>query len=318
MLHAVNPGSSLVRLKDYSMAGLFALYLASVSFPEVKKLFFSALTLSVLFTCLLAVTQFLLGHSIGLWILGERDFSVTTPLIARFTFYEQVFLRPYATFSHPNLLAGFLITTLPLVVYESSRVLNKFRTLLSLLVASTTLITFSRPGLILMTIQIAVLFRRFWKLLLILGVVITPLVFVRLVSVFTFDTLAVLRRQELSEYAIKLFLENPLAGVGLNNFINVLAADEVLVGTSRFLQPAHNIILLILSETGISGMIGVAAIFGWALWNNLFARDKLSKVLLGNLLMIVFLGLFDHYFLTLPQGQRLLFLTLGLSFRRNT
>lgn len=316
--NAVNPEGSLVRIKELLMVGLFGLYLASKDFNQIKTDLFNGLICSVFFVCLLAIGQFLLGRSLGLWVLGERTFSVTTPLIARFNFYEEIFLRPYATFSHPNMLAAFLVLTLPILIYGLPVKLKKLKLMLGILVTSTIFITFSRPGLILGAIQSFLLLRRFWKIWLILGVIITPLVFVRLASVFTFDTLAVLRRQELSDYAVKLFIENPLTGIGLNNFINVLAAERVLVGTSRFLQPVHNIFLLILAETGLLGILGLFGILGMAFLENIRKIDKFSKVLLGNLLMIVFLGLFDHYFLTLPQGQRLLFLILGLSFvKRN-
>lgn len=316
ILIAVNPQGSLVRLKEYIISGLFALYLSSKSFPEIKPFFIWGLTISTLFTCLLAIFQFLFGHSLGFWILGERSFSVSTPLIAKFNFYEQVFLRPYATFPHPNMLSAFLVLTLPIILLQIPKRFNHLKQIFGLLVSSAVFITFSRPGLGIITLEMILLLRRFWKLLLILGVIIAPLMVVRFVSIFTFDTLAVLRRQELSEFAIKTFLENPLAGIGLNNFINILAADKILVGTSRFLQPAHNIFLLIASETGLLGLLGFLALLISAFWNNLQSRTSLSKILLGNLLIIIILGFFDHYFLTLPQGQRLFFLILGLSFTK--
>lgn len=316
IIPAVNKGGAVLRLLEYLISGSLALYLSSCRFFDIKNLFFAGFILSVLFTCLLATTQFLLGHSIGFWILGERNFNLTTPLIARFSFYEEVFLRPYATFPHPNMLAAFLVLSLPLSLLGVPKKFKNFKLMLGLFIASNVFITFSRPALILIQIQTFLLFRRFWKIWLILAVIITPLIFVRLVSVFTFDSLAVLRRQELSTYAIQTYLNNPLSGIGLNNFINVLAADHILVGTSRFLQPAHNIFLLILSETGALGLFGFLGLFLTAFWQNFKQKDSLSKVLLGNLLVIIFLGFFDHYFLTLPQGQRLLFLLLGLSFMR--
>ncbi|MBI2593815.1 O-antigen ligase family protein, partial [Candidatus Daviesbacteria bacterium] len=251
----------------------------------------------------------------GLWILGERNFNVSTPLISKFNFYDRVFLRPYATFSHPNLLSGFLLAALPLLSAGLSSSLHRFKTILGLLVSSTIFITFSRPGVVIAGVYAAVFFRKNWKLLLIMTVVIAPLAFVRFSSIFTFDSLAVLRREELSEFALKLFLESPVTGIGLNNFINALAASEVLVGTSRFLQPVHNIFLLILSETGILGLSGFLGILGSAFWVNLKKKDSFSKALLTSLMTIVFLGMFDHYFLTLPQGQRIFFMVIGLSLR---
>lgn len=316
LLYAVNPDGSLVRLKEYLIVGLFGLYLSSVKFSEIKQIFNFGLIISILMTCLLAIAQFLLGHSIGFWILGERDFSVTGALIAKFDFYEHVFLRPYGTFPHPNLLAGFLIITLPLALIGISRKLKAVPSFLALLVTGTVFITFSRPALILIALQAFLVLKRFWKILLILIVLTSPLVFVRLSSVFTYDSLAILRRQELSEYALKSFFSSPFTGIGLNNFINALARDEVLVGTSRFLQPAHNFVLLILAETGVIGLVGWAYLFAASFWKNFKSNDYLSKILISCLFSIFFLGMFDHYFLTLPQGQRLLFLILGLSFKQ--
>jgi len=312
LFDSINPLAGFVRLKEYISAGLLGLYLASKEFDLIKKPLTQALVIGLIFTCLLSVFQFLTGSSLGLWVLGERDLRIENPLISKFNFYDKIFLRPYATFSHPNSLAGYLIVVLPLALYLMKISKPVFKLLLSLFVSSTIFITFSRTGLILTSAYLFLAFRRFWKILIILGILITPIAFVRLVSVFTYDSLAVLRREELTEYALFLFSAHPLFGAGLNNFINILASDKILIGTSRFLQPVHNIFLLVLSETGIFGFFSFMLFFALAFLNNL--KTKLGSVLNGLLLMIIFLSLFDHYFLTLPQNLRLLFLIFGLSF----
>lgn len=315
---SLNFEAGLIRVKDSLTAGLLGAYIASKDFSRIGKYFFSGLSLAVLFTCLLSLAQFLLGHSLGFWIIGERSFSVTTPLVAKFNYYDRVFLRPYATFSHPNLLAGFLVITLPMIQLGLSKKLYKFDIALRLLGSVAVLVTFSRPALILLGIQILFIYRKLWKLILILFIILSPIVFVRFTSIFTFDTLAILRRKELADYSIELFLREPVFGIGINNFINFLALDKILVGTSRFLQPVHNIFLLILAEAGIFGFLSFTFFLAGAFYENLKKKDRFSKILTESLLIVVFLGLFDHYFLTLPQGQRLLFLILGLSFRRTS
>ncbi|MCL5090714.1 MAG: hypothetical protein M1514_01755, partial [Patescibacteria group bacterium] len=102
-------------------------------------------------------------------------------------------------------------------------------------------------------------------------------------------------------------------GVGLNNFIPA-AADQLLVGPSRFLQPVHNIFLLQLSETGLLGLLGLLGLISLPIWILIKRRNFAAKFLIAVWVIIFFLGLFDHYFLTLPQGYRLLFLVWGLSF----
>ncbi len=67
--------------------------------------------LQIWFLCLLSLAQFLKGQSIGgmLYYLGERYFTLSTPGIAKAWFLNQVWLRPYATFSHPNVLSAYLL-----------------------------------------------------------------------------------------------------------------------------------------------------------------------------------------------------------------
>jgi len=105
-------------------------------------------------------------------------------------------------------------------------------------------------------------------------------------------------------------LKSPLYGVGANNFIPAQASDLV-VGPNRFLQPVHNIFLLALSETGLIGLIGLVGLIGYPIFKPYSYRLPLTALLPWA--VIIFLGMFDHYFLTLPQGYRLLFLVWGLS-----
>lgn len=315
---SLNPEAGLVQIKDYLSAGLFGLYIAGRDSVRIRKFLFPALVISFIFICALGLLQFLLGRSLGFWLLGERDFSVTTPLVAKFNYYDKIFLRPYSTFSHPNLFGGFLMVTMPLVLYGLPKVFRKIALILGLLGCATVLVTFSRPALILLAVYFLVIYRKYWKLMLITLVLLSPLVVVRFVSIFTFDSLAILRRQELQEYSVELFKRHIWSGTGVNNFVNALAIDKILVGTSRFLQPVHNIFLLILSETGLIGLAGFLLMFLTSVYKNIKNDNYLSRILLASLLSITFLGLFDHYFITLPQGQRVLFLILGLSFRKSS
>lgn len=318
LLGSLNPEAGLVQIKDYLSSGLFGLYIAGRDSVRIRKFLFPALIISFIFICALGLMQFLLGRSLGFWVLGERDFSVTTPLVAKFNYYDKIFLRPYSTFSHPNLFGGFLMVTMPLVLYGLPKVFRKIALILGLLGCATVLVTFSRPALILLAVYFLVIYRKYWKLMLITLVLLSPLVVVRFISIFTFDTLAILRRQELQEYSVELFKRHIWSGTGVNNFVNALAIDKILVGTSRFLQPVHNIFLLILSETGLIGLAGFLLMFLTSVYKNIKNSNYLSRILLASLLSITFLGLFDHYFITLPQGQRVLFLILGLSFRKSS
>lgn len=287
-------GAGLVRLEQYTIAGLFGVYVASLNLKVQKARFYLPLTLAVLGESILAILQFLKGGSVGLWILGERTYTLSTPAIAKFDFYGREFLRPYGTFPHPNVLAGFVLIYLIL--------LPKRRWSL-ILSGLTIFLTMSRVVLIAGFVAAMFIFKENRKLIILFVLLLLPVLYTRYFSVFNFDSLTILRREQLSMTAFDLWNKHPLFGVGLNNFI-VSGADSLMVGPSRFLQPVHNIFLLSLSETGVIGAIGLIGLIGYPL---------LKKRFLMAWGIIIFLGLFDHYFLTLPQGYRLMFLVWGLS-----
>lgn len=311
----INLGGGLVRLEQYLIAGLFGVYLASSRLKTVATVIFWALSLAIITQSALAIYQFLTGTTFGLWILGERTFSLSTPGIAKFDYLGQQFLRPYATFPHPNVLAAFMVISALLLNWLK---LDDFKKNLisgvSILVASiTALLTVSRVVLIAGALSLTAYLNKKGRALLFLAVLLlSPILYTRFSATFSFDNLSLLRREELSEVAFNLFLSHFLFGVGLNNFISI-ASEQLLIGPSRFLQPVHNIYLLSLAETGVVGFLGLALPVSFVIWKLFRNRSDGSKKLLFIWSVILFLGLFDHYFLTLPQGYRLLFVIWGLS-----
>jgi O-antigen ligase len=100
--------------------------------------------------------------------------------------------------------------------------------------------------------------------------------------------------------------------VGINNFFfHELPFQKTI--SPIFLQPVHSIYLLIASETGIAGLF----LFVWFLVKT-FLKDKkkrtsnFKRIVFLLLISSLFIGLFDHFFLTLQQGQLMLSFLLGL------
>jgi len=96
------------------------------------KILKQILPYQLIFISLLAITQLIHQSSLNgiFWWLGERTFTISTPGIAKTNlcinhlfpyFWNLKFgicnlaLRPYATFSHPNSLAGYLLVSLVLI-----------------------------------------------------------------------------------------------------------------------------------------------------------------------------------------------------------
>ncbi|MBI2338155.1 O-antigen ligase family protein [Candidatus Daviesbacteria bacterium] len=313
LIGAGNIGAGLVRLEQYILAGFFGVYLSSLDFKSLAQKIFLPLALGILGQALIAILQFLKGSTIGFWFLGERTFSITTPGIAKFDFYGNQFLRPYATFPLPNVLAGYLVVMvygLWFMVYRQKRLLKA----VSILAAVIIFLTMSRVAILAGMVAVLVMLRRqsikIIILITIITIILSPILFIRFSAIFNFDSLTLTRREELIGSAWQIFLKKPFFGVGLNNFIPVSAGD-LLTGPSRFLQPVHNILLLELAETGIIGLMGLLGLIGYPVLKRSKFKIQNSKLLW---VIILFLGMFDHYFLTLPQGYRLLFLIWGLSF----
>lgn len=321
----INLGAGLVRVEQYFIAGLFGIYLASQNFQDLIKKIFWPLTIALSFECLLAILQFIKGGTVGFWILGERTFSLSTPAIAKFDFLGIQYLRPYATFPHPNTLASFIVITLPLLLLHRSKNQSALSLPLVLFLGGfATLLTVSRIALLVGLIELVSLIKSKWLIVvIIILILLSPFLYVRFSSILNFDGLSLLRRDDLLETSWQLFLSHPLFGVGLNNFIP-FSADSFLVGPSRFLQPVHNVYLLLMSETGILGLLGFLGMVGYPVWrlsNFLFFNFQFSQkrgfasfsIIFLIWLSIFFLSFFDHYFLTQPQGIRLMFLTWGLT-----
>ena len=110
---------------------------------------------------------------------------------------------------------------------------------------------------------------------------------------------SITQRESLVQSSEAMIKNHPIFGVGLNNFLTNLPAFEKV-------QPVHNIFLLVLSETGIVGI----SFFLWFLIKTI--KKVQSSYLLLLISCLLSLGMFDHYFLTLQQGQLLFAIILGL------
>ena len=316
-----NLGASFVRFEQYFLVGIWGLYIANSKLPNVKAIMWWGLGLALIWSSIIGIGQSLAGRTLGFWVLGERSFDLDTISIATFDWYDQVFLRPYATFPHPNVLAAFLLIGIILFEWlkgKKKEVHSWFYSGVLLLSSAALFLTFSRVAAGLFSVVLLYFFRKRLKLLLVIFLLLLPFLFVRFHSAFNFDQLSVIRREELAVAAIELWKSSPLFGIGLNNFIYDLAEGRIVSGEVRFFQPVHMIFLLALSETGILGLIGLIALFNPMVLllrkvkdSNRFKMEYV--ILLYGWVCVVVMGVFDHFFLTLAQGLRVFFLIWGIS-----
>lgn len=257
------------------------------------------LSLGVLYSSILAILQFIFQRSLGLWIIGERTFSADTPGIARAVVAGREFLRPYATFPHPNVLAGYLAVLLPIIIQYTNNQIYKF---IALLGSIALVFTFSRSAWIAFLIGLGIAKKKF----------ILPLLLIFFIFLFRFNVNeeSVVVRNQLNAVAVQMWQTSPVFGVGLGNFLVEL--PKYLVSRDvYFLQPVHNIYLLIFAETGVVGL----GLFVWIIYS--FVKKKNSFIIHTSLFIILLLGFIDHYPITLQQGQLLLTILFSMSFYNN-
>ncbi|HEB14077.1 MAG TPA: O-antigen ligase domain-containing protein [candidate division WWE3 bacterium] len=260
---------------------------------QKKDLVFKALGIGVFWVSILSLFQFILQRNVfGYWFLGEPILSPSLPNVATIGLFGREFMRSYGTFPHPNVLGGVL--SIILVWFLASKLWKA-----SLAGAVGALVSFSRTGLVSLVGGILGLFAAKG-----LGLV--------LFNYPSFiNSYSVSRRVELLEKAWEMFKPAPFTGVGLGNFTKALPDFGVPADITLTIQPVHNIFALVAAESGIFAFLAFLSIFAFSLYKTLAAKRFLLTI---SLLQLVFLGFFDHYLYTLPQGLFILSLTLGLSF----
>jgi hypothetical protein len=285
---------------------LEALFLVWYIFKNGKlispKWWVVALTLSLIWTAFLAGVQMVKQGSAGGWwyALGERSFNISTPGIAKVIINGRLWLRPYATFPHPNSLAGYVFLTQGLVYLFGKKLKSSplWIRLVVPLCAILILATLSRAIIFLEIITLAILFlKRKWLWLII-----------ALVSGSVFylpaNPLSVSERQSLNIAAYQSLFDNPVSGVGVGNFIPYISSKY----SELPYQPVHNIYLLIVLELGAP--VGILVI--------LIVLVKLRKILTTRsqiawwVFAVALSGLIDHYWLTLHQNYLLLAIFIGV------
>ncbi len=336
------PGSKLLEL--YSIAKLLEItllgwYVSKSLYPKYNLLtVVYLLSASTIVECILAILQFVNQHSMdGLWYwLGERHFTPQTIDIANMSLNGILILRPYATFSHPNELSGFLliVSTLFLYMFLKLKNRNKLYFLFTYLLSSLTLfLTYGRSAIVAWVV--ALLFM-IWQNTHVkhnkttLAIVITAALLVgglllltgniwRFLSLsWTNETVS--ERLGLLSASFYLLSKYPLFGVGWGNFLPSLSMLRNYEINFYSLQPVHNIFVLSLVQSGVVGFGIFMSLFLKTVKHlaDSFKNNKYSALFLLLLIEIAWTGSIDHYWLTLQQGQLIFAIIWGSCWSKYT
>lgn len=236
-------------------------------------------------------------------------------------------LRAYGTLPHPNILGGFVLLSLlgPAGLFLVNKVPNYAALMLFSLGVVLMVLTFSRSAWLGSLASMCVLIlklkylhgRRLFLLvavfILTAALTLFPLrdqVFTRIsnATVAT-EQLSAFGRSWLTEQALDMIRQHPLAGVGVGSFIIELSMYAI---EGAPIEPAHNIFLLAGAELGIPGLLLFAGLFlsvGMLIFK---ARTPQAILVSATLAGLGIISLFDHYLWTIAPGRLMLGLALGL------
>jgi O-antigen ligase len=321
--------------------------------PLIKAFAWIILALSCV-ECLIAFSQYLQQASIGLRFLGEPNishFPFANPGKHRWIF-DQLFpsqpsvdylYRASGTFSHPNILGGFVFCSLMASYYLFMSEKNKIRRSFVLgmlpLQIFTLYIAYSRSALL--ALAFSTLFWCFLQYKKIVAerqldfkkiiTLLTAIVILGSAGIGVFYSQLSARggilnynsvtqyadteRLEYTKIALKMIREHPLVGVGFNNFQLYLDQFQSPHTPHVLFAKVHNIYLLMASETGLIGG-GLFLLFLWFVvktaYRAIFPIDKTKcsqeiLFLFAAFLGLLLIGCFDFYFLNTQTGRMLLF-----------
>lgn len=307
----------------------FAIWVERVVSWYGQERTFKILTAGLIPLVLLGLIQVVLGHTLNLKVLGEWDFSASFPGVATAWFFGVRFLRPYSVFAHPNLFSAvagvfFIYWIFRLIQIDKTKRPLIHRFVLSLVVffGVGVLVGFSRGVWFALAVAAIYAFLTFYRdvfvsvlkqrrlALLCFAAIILVVVVPYTSKLLNVDSLSFVRRWELTIVALRAFLEHPLFGVGLNQF--VLHIDDYwrVSGVARFNQPVHNVFIQILVETGVVGFLGALVVFVRTIR---FGWKHLSVWLRCAWVFVLVTAMMDHYWWTLQAGMLTLFLLLGMT-----
>ncbi len=297
------------------------------------------LSVSVITESLIAIGQYLIQGSLGgvFYFLGERTFSIDTPGIATAAINGQKILRVYGTFSHPNVLAGYLTLSLLFIFFTFINTKSLSRTFflggVVLLGSIALFLTLSREAIVLFIAASGFLLLKkylegkkkgrdalmaFLFVFILIGIfLLSPLRYRFLESSLSEESFVV--RKELIVSSFTIIMHNPFLGVGLNNFLPFLAKVKPPYASVFYLQPVHNIFLLTIAEVGMLGFFFLVY-FIIHTYIHLIIRYQNEKKVRQSIpffFIVLFtcllaFGFFDHYLFTLQQGQLLFTFVSGI------
>lgn len=319
--------------------GLFWL-VVSAKYERIKFLF--SLFLGMAVQALIGIWQFVFQSSFANKWLGMAIHPAGEPGTSVVEFGIERWLRAYGGFDHPNILGGVMVVGLLFLVtakiknnfvISGKKIINDIVFYFFIAVFSQALFfSFSRGAWIafgagvLTIIFLSIVYRNYAHLK-ILAKIIIILSLIFLISSFLYKDLVTTRlfgetrlenksnTERIASFrdAKNIIANNWLLGGGVGNYGLLLKESMPSEQSSYFYQPAHNVFLLIWSETGVVGSILFLMIFQY-----LFKAEWRKKdfTMISVLVSVMVMMMIDHWWWSLHFGALFFWLIVGLGYAR--
>lgn len=292
---------SFFRLVLYFLLFLYIIF-------NIKDIEFikNILIISFFLISLLGIIQFIKQGALfnNYLFFGEQPYTASTLGITLENIGGYTKVPAYGLFRHPNIFGGLLSIVLIWTFVKTIR--SRKYWILFIPMFLSLILTFSIFSYISFVLGLLIYITKLPKnfiCIILAFVFVFSIAFPFFIQLDSFPSFY--RRERLLEGSFLLLKDNFLYGVGFNTF--TVAIEDVLpyMGVVRFLQPVHNVFILLLVETGVFSLI-----FFLCFLLKTFINIKNSLFIIS-FFQIIFLSCFDHYFLTIHQS--LLFLIVFLS-----
>lgn len=256
-------------------------------------------------------------------ILGDQVIETST----------ERFLRAYGALPHPNILGGFLVLCLILLIFAILQNTNKkqniFLAIILPIITCGLFFSFSRSAFCALFISLLfiylflhyqhkILLIKFYKiagvlffLFLLLASIYPNLIISRVTQINRLENKSLDERAQQYQESLGIIKQNWPTGIGLGNYTSTIYRDLTSDLNFYEYQPVHNIYLLLFAEIGCFGLVIYILIIINAIKNiNFKALSSVTSIII--IIAWLIIGFFDHYLLTLNFGLIIFFLPIGL------
>jgi len=322
----------------------FTLSTISSNKTLVEKILLTICFIS-LFESSLAIYQYFIQSPLGLYKLGEPKFLTNIEMCSRIPsvcgkkwIFESFktdsvrLLRAYGSFSHPNILSSFLMTSVLCSLFFWTKKKSFYKVFFSVLIflqITALFLTFSRAGIaatLLAAFSLLIFMKKINLRSKISYLIVLSTFFIVNIVIFypvhnkrgsfsvenSFSKGSNDERMSCNRLALRIIKKHYFLGIGFDHFMKNAKYFKLQNEKFNVSATVHNIYLLIASEIGLIALMLFLAFIYTIILKVKYQNDDLLLTLIFILVGYLAIGMFDYYYLLIQKGKIMFFGIAGL------